>query len=244
MDSNYELTATDLVGYLNCHHLAALERQVADGALKKPYIQDPLVKILWERGLLHEQNYVEQLAKAGLEAIRIEGIAVTPAALDETVAAMERGQPVIVQGALSHGAWVGRADVLYRVDAPSRLGSWSYEAIDTKLARETKAGAILQLCVYSDLIAEIQGLVPKFMSIVVPGSNLEPQHYRFADFAAYHRRVRREFERPISASEEGEGATYPDPVEHCDICGWRAVCDQRRRKDDHMSLVAGISSDK
>jgi uncharacterized protein len=34
---------------------------------------------------------------------------------------------------------------------------------------------------------------------------------------------------------------YPEPVEHCDICDWSSVCDARRRGDDHLSLVAGIS---
>jgi predicted RecB family nuclease len=54
-----------------------------------------------------------------------------------------------------------RADLLRRIEVPSCLGAWSYEAIDTKLARETKAGAVLQLCLYSDLIKEVQGLAPE-----------------------------------------------------------------------------------
>ncbi len=35
-------------------------------------------------------------------------------------------------------------------------------------------------------------------------------------------------------------ATYPEPVEHCNICKWFRECDARRRADDHLSLVAGI----
>jgi predicted RecB family nuclease len=35
--------------------------------------------------------------------------------------------------------------------------------------------------------------------------------------------------------------TYPNPIEHCDICRWREACDKRRRDDDHLCLVAGIS---
>ncbi|MCJ7795552.1 MAG: hypothetical protein MUQ56_02085, partial [Thermoleophilia bacterium] len=35
--------------------------------------------------------------------------------------------------------------------------------------------------------------------------------------------------------------TYPEPVEHCEICRWWQQCDRRRRDDDHLSLVAGIS---
>src|SRR5437667_10475228 len=36
--------------------------------------------------------------------------------------------------------------------------------------------------------------------------------------------------------------TYPEPVEHCDVCRWAAECVARRRADDHLSLVAGISA--
>jgi predicted RecB family nuclease len=235
----YELTASDLVGYLNCRHLAALERKVAEGTLKKPYTEDSLLKILWERGLIHERSYVEHLTKAGLEVVRIEGIEVTSAAAAETVAAMKKGVQVIVQGALAHGGWVGRADILRRVELPSALGGWSYEAVDTKLARETKAGAVLQLCLYSDLIKEVQGLPPEYMSVVVPWSDFEPQQYRFTDYAAYFRRVRWELLQSLSKAEAEP--TYPDPNEHCEICGWRAACERRRRADDHVCLVAGIS---
>ena len=71
--------------------------------------------------------------------------------------AMARGDPIIVQGALQAGRWNGRADVLRRVETPSRFGAWSYEVIDTKLARETKGNTVLQISLYSDLLSEMQG---------------------------------------------------------------------------------------
>ena len=46
-----------------------------------------LAGILSERGAAHEQSYVEHLAKAGLDVVRIDGIAVTNAAVAETRAA-------------------------------------------------------------------------------------------------------------------------------------------------------------
>jgi predicted RecB family nuclease len=236
---SFELSATDLVSYLNCRHLSALERAVAEGNLKKPYVWDPLLKILWERGSIHEQNYVEHLTKAGLEVIRIDGFDVSPEAVAATIAAMRRGAQIIAQGAFSHQGWVGRADILRRIEVPSILGAWSYEAIDTKLARETKAGAVLQLCLYSDLIKEVQGLAPEHMFVVVPWSDFEPQQYRFADYAAYFRRVKRELLK--SLSEQGGQESYPDPNEHCETCVWQARCERRRRDDDHLCLVAGIS---
>jgi uncharacterized protein len=236
----FELSASDLVDYLYCHHLSALDRAVAEGALKKPPMRDdPLLNSLWKRGLIHEQSYLEYLTKSGLEVLKIEGVEVTDAAVTDTTAAMKNGIQVIAQGALSYGGWVGRADILRRVELPSALWAWSYEVVDTKLARETKAGTVLQLCLYSELIKEIQGLAPEHMGIVVPWSNFEPQQYRFADYAAYFRRVRGEFLQSLSRA--ATLATYPDPNEHCEVCRWQIACEQRRREDDHLCLVAGIS---
>ncbi len=59
-----------------------------------------------------------------------------------------------------------------------------------------------------------------------------------ADFAAYYRRLRRLFEAELS---DGLSASYPDPVPHCGLCRWSDVCDERRRSDDHLSLVARIT---
>jgi predicted RecB family nuclease len=224
---------------LNCHHLSELDRAVAEGALLKPKVWDPLLQILWDRGAAHEQNYVDHLTQARLEVVKIDGVHVTDKAVSETLAAMKDGAQVIAQGALAYQGWVGRADILRRVEVRSAIGDWSYEPIETKLARETKAGAVLQLCLYSDLLTETQGVAPAHMHVVAPWSDFQPQCYRFADFAAYFRKVKRALLAAL-AEKETEG-TYPDPKAHCDICRWREACDKRRRDDDHLCLVAGIS---
>jgi predicted RecB family nuclease len=214
-----------------------LDRAVAEGSLPAPKAFDPLLKILWERGARHEQSYIEHLTKAGLQVVRIDGIGVTNAAVSETLAAMRKGTPIIVQGALAHQGWGGRADVLRRVEIPSAIAGWSYEPIDTKLARETKAGAVLQLCLYSDLLSQAQGTLPEYMHVVVPWSEFEPRTYRFSDYGAYFRKAKRGFITAI----EGAGVTYPEPSAHCEICCWSEICDKRWRADDDLSLVAGIS---
>ena len=238
--NGFALSATDLVGYLHCHHLTALDRAVAEGALAKPKVWDPLLEILSERGAAHEQNYVEHLkAERVWTSIRIDGVEVTHEAVAETLAGMRSGVPVIVQGALSHQGWIGRADILRRVEVPSALGGWSYEAIDTKLARETKAGAVLQLCLYSDLLTASAGSCPGVYVCrrAVVG---------FRAAAVSVRRLCRllpEGETRLAAAcwSSRRQQTYPDPIEHCDICRWRETCDKRRRDDDHLCLVAGIS---
>jgi predicted RecB family nuclease len=233
------LNASDLVGHLNCRHLTELDLAVSTGRIEQPHFHDPLLEILIERGARHERSYLDFLAAKGYEIARIEGATVTQQTVEQTLEAMRRGARAIAQAALLNDGWSGRADLLIRVPVPSALGDWSYEVIDTKLARETKGGTILQLSLYADLLGAAQKKTPEFMHVVTPGSGFAPQSYRTAAFAAYYRHVRWRLLQSLT-SHDGS-ATYPDPVEHCDICRWRIACEARRRADDHLCLVAGIS---
>jgi predicted RecB family nuclease len=154
---------------------------------------------------------------------------------------MKSGTQAIVQASLASGDWRGRADVLLRIEQrekPSLLGSWSYEAVDCKLARETKAETILQLCLYSELVAELQGMDPEFFHVVRPYVGLQPESYRLSAFAAYYRAIKMNL---LGAVKAGSTGTYPEPISHCDICRWWKECDGQRRRDDHLSFVAGAS---
>lgn len=233
------LSSGDLVGHLNCRYLTELDLRVANGELDKPKIWDPVLEALVERGALHEQGFIEHIRTDGRAVTIIEGVGVDSGSVAATTEAMARGEAIIVQGALQAGSWNGRTDVLSRVETPSRFGPWSYEVIDTKLARETKGNTVLQISLYSDLLSETQGAEPVSAFVVTPGTNYAPETYRIADYAAYYRRVRSSLERSVSGPIAGDA--YPEPIEHCEICRWRRRCDERRRADDHMSLVAGIS---
>jgi predicted RecB family nuclease len=233
------LSASDLVGHLNCRYLTNLDLAVANSKLAKPLIWDPVLEVLAERGALHERSYVDHLEANGFAVAAIDGVGVDSSAVAQTLEAMKAGAQIIVQGALQAAHWSGRVDVLRRVEKPSDLGSWSYEVVDTKLARETKGSTVLQICLYSELVAAAQKLVPEFAYVVTPGSDFRPEEFRIADYAAYYRRVKRSLERAITS--EDDVASYPDPNPHCDVCRWRLHCEERRRADDHLCLVAHIS---
>jgi uncharacterized protein len=235
------LSATDLAGHLACRHLTELERLVAQRLRRAPVWRDPMLEVLQQRGLAHERQYLQHLRDTrGLEIVELRDVALTPEALEKTRQAMQAGAGAIAQAPLIDGRWHGRADVLLRIDRPSALGAWSYEVVDTKLARETRAGSVLQLCLYSDLVGRIQGQLPEHMFIVSPGQCEDPQRFRTSDFLAYYRLVRAHLEEAV-ATTSTEPSIYPDPVPHCDVCRWWAECDRRRREDDHLSLVAGMS---
>jgi len=240
------LSATDLSNHLACRHVTTLDLQVALGKLAEPEWADPDLAVIRERGERHERAYLDYLAATGLrvESLRHIDHKEERRLLVETLALMERGVAVIAQGALSDGKWYGRPDVLLRVEAASERWAWSYEAVDTKLARETKATAILQLSLYSELLKNIQGTLPEFLCVMPRGAAFVGEKYRVTEYAAYYRYVKERLAgavgvdglKRVPTREE----TYPEPVEHCNICRWFKECDGRRRADDHLSLVAGI----
>ena len=255
-------SATDLVGFLACGHRFELERAALAGLVKKPVRSDPTIDLLRERGFEHERRFLADLEAAGRTVVRIDrdGSAVDPADRDpgrelreaaaETVRAMATGADVIYQATFFDGTWRGHADFLLRVDhepgtPDGLLGAWHYEVVDTKLAAHVAAGAVLQICSYVDQLTRVQGCAPESLYVVLGGSAREQVTLRVADYMAYYRRVKADF---VAAADEAHvgpaiyppALTYPEPVEHCDVCRWWATCRDRRRADDDLSLVAGI----
>src|SRR3989475_3109929 len=243
------LSASDLSNHLACRHLTTLELQVARGERTAPDWADPDLKVIQELGLRHEKAYLAHLLAQGLKVENLGHIdhKEEERLLAETLALMERGAEVIAQGALSDGEWFGRPDMLRRVEKPSKPWAWSYEVADTKLARETKATTILQLSLYSDLLGKIQGTVPEFFWVVPPGQGFAGEKYRVSEYAAYYRYVRERLRKAVGEGPPRKAVptpeTYPEPVEHCNVCRWVRECDAQRRADDHLSLVAGITGE-
>jgi uncharacterized protein len=188
----------------------------------------------------HELAYLRYLEKLGFKARDLRALGNEEEAIVETVKLMKQGTDIIAQGALAKGRWFGRPDVLRKTPQKSGLGEWSYEVYDCKLALETKGTTILQLSLYTELVAEVQGHFPEWMYVVTPTEQFEPEPYRFAEYAAYCRYIKTRFERLCDAPPDNV-RTYPEPVPHCPICRWFAECDKKRRDDDHLSLVAGIT---
>ena len=234
------LSASDLSNHLACHHLTSLDLAVSLGARGEPRWHSPDAKVLQERGMAHEDAYLAHLQAQGVSIVNLRDTDNSERALTETRAAMARGVEAIAQATLASGRWFGRADVLRRVNPASKLGSWSYEVYDCKLACETKAATILQLSLYSELLETIQGVLPESMYVVPPGVDFHPEQYRVLDFAAYYRFVKARLERAIEQNRN-DITTFAEPTAHCEICRWLKECDAEWRKQDHLSLVAGIN---
>jgi len=231
------LSATDIANFLSCRHLMTLEHAEAARQIQKPFFHDPGVDLLRELGNLHEAKYLDHLSNTpGFQIARIPVDVPWIDAVGRTIDAIQSGVTVVYQATFLDGPWGGRADFLIRVDRPSSLGDFSYEVVETKLARSAKVRAILQLCFYSELLSKIQGPPPEWMHVVL-GGETEAEKFLVSRYIAFFRKVKREFEEAFRVPV----ITYPEPVELCDVCDWSPLCEGRRRDDDHLSLVAGIT---
>jgi predicted RecB family nuclease len=228
-------SAGDLVGYLACRHLTTLSLTDLETPLERA-AEDESAKLVQDMGLAHEGAYLKALREAGLSVHEISGRGAPVDLAEATHRAMLAGHQVIFQAALLSGPLYGRADFLRRVERPSALGPWSYEAVDTKLGRSPRAKFIIQLCFYSALLADVQGIEPLAMSLVL-GDRSE-RHFRYANYSRYFRQVRDRF---LAFAGAHPNDTYPERVDHCGLCPWREICNARWLQDDHLNQVAGIT---
>jgi predicted RecB family nuclease len=255
IDGRPVYAATDLVAYLACEHLTQLERAALADLVKRPMRDDPELDIIRKRGFAHEARFLADLQADGRRAVTI-----TPdgsiedqgerlrAAAKATIDAMASGADVVYQATFFDGTWRGHADFLLRVDdvdRPSVFGPYHYEVADTKLARHVKASAVLQICSYVDQLERVQGVRPAWMHVALGGSARTVERLRVDDFMAYYRGAKARFLATMvdeTPATYPPATTYPEPVDHCEVCRWAAECVARRRADDHLSLVAGISA--
>src|SRR5712691_481116 len=237
------VSPSDLTGFLECEHLTQQELAAARGEIGRPERDDPMLDMLSRRGLEHEGQQLAGFRAKGLKPVEFPFPDGTIANLEkahaETVAAMHAGADTVYQGTFFDGRWRCHPDFLIRVERPSKLGDYSYEVADAKLARKAKAAAVLQCCVYSEQLAAIQGVDPEHLTLIL--ANDIEEELRFKDYGAYYRSVKRRFDETVLAPAV---QTYPDPVDHCRICRWIDVCELRRRQDDHLCLVAGMRRDQ
>src|SRR5207245_2248179 len=166
---------------------------VARGHRQRPHVLDDHADLLRRKGAEHEAAYLKELHSQGRQ---VENVLTSDpwdfaTSARATEKAMRAGAEIIYQATFVRGDWRGRADFLERVDQPTALGAWGYEALDAKLARAEKPTYVLQLCFYTEAIASIQHATPDKMHVLLGIG--ERRTLRHADFAAYYRRVRASF---------------------------------------------------
>jgi uncharacterized protein len=253
IDGRFVYAAGDLINYLECKRLTELDMLAAHGRLTAPAGEDDeQAQLIRRKGDEHEQSYLAGLqALHGSERVvcfgRSEsGIESYRDAERRTFEAMVSGVPIIYQATFFDGQFIGHADFLRRVDSPSpKLGGWSYEVLDTKLALKPKPYFLVQICNYSEHLERLQGVMPRLGHIVLGDGSEE--RYRLNDYLAYYRHLKAAF-LAFAGNPERAAATdateFPYKVRHCGFCPWDPDCTRKRVDDDHLSLVAWMRRDQ
>lgn len=125
---------TDLVNFLGCRHASFLDVKALSEDMDKA--QDSAIgQLLQKKGLEHEAAYLQQLKAENKTVVEIPRSSNLQQRNRRTLKAMQSGSDVIYQAVLFEPPWLSYADFLIKCDTESNLGEFSYEVLDTKLAR-------------------------------------------------------------------------------------------------------------
>lgn len=119
---------------------------------------------LFEQGVLHEKDYIKDLALTWVKQVNLDQ------AFKETVPLMEAGVELIYQGVIQYEAdgvlYQGRPDLLKKVSGKSKFGDYYYEPIDIKSTKELHSEQKYQLVFYGLVLKQIQGIFPTQAAII------------------------------------------------------------------------------
>ncbi|MBN8603138.1 MAG: TM0106 family RecB-like putative nuclease [Planctomycetes bacterium] len=233
-DGSFVFSPTDLVNFLGCSHSTVLDiRSFSDKAAKDEVSESD--KLLRRKGDEHEAAYLASLKEQGKRIAETPKDASPAERFRMTKEAMRKGADVVFQAALLSENWGGYADFLVKIASPSSLGGYSYEPVDTKLARHARAKHIIQLGVYSSLLTILQERLPAQVHLVL-GDN-STASFSVNDFISYVHHAMHRLQKFVSSPPPD---SYPEPCAHCTSCHWKDNCAAKWKGDDHLSLVANI----
>jgi uncharacterized protein len=228
------LSASDLMRFMTCAHASALDLDYLHGRGPEPAKDNEDAVLLQRHGDAHEAAHLESLRRDG-GVVEIDRAIPFAEAVIATQEALRSGARIVFQGALEGGAWGGWSDFLERVEVPSELGPFSYEVADTKLKRKPDPKHLLQLALYSDLLAPLQGRAPDYAHVLLGDGSRAT--FRLAEYSAYARGARARLEAFVATP----WSTRAVPCSTCDLCRWREHCRSEWERKNSLYRVAGIS---
>lgn len=234
IDGQILLSATDLMRFAGCAHATALDLAHLRGRGPEPREDSADAALLQKHGGAHEASHLAGIKAGGRGVVEVPQGNLADNA-ETTRAALADGAEVVFQGAFLSAFWGGWSDFLERVETPSDLGPFSYEVTDTKLKRRLHPRHVLQLVLYSDLLAEVQGRVPERAHVQLGDGTRSS--FALSDYAAYARAARARLEAFIA----NPVPTRATPCGDCGLCRWGDHCQETWDRDDSLFNVAGIS---
>lgn len=224
---------TDIVRYVASPFASWMDRYALEypGTLT-PDKETEDQKLIAKTGYDHEK--AELVKFRGTVPALVEITDAKPeSALKLTVAAIQGKAPLIYQACLRTDRFTGYSDFLI-LNAAS-----GYEVWDTKLAVAPKPYYAIQLCCYSEMLAEITGSKKPTRFGVILG-NGEKVEFLVEDFFDYYLRIKGAF-LALQDGFSGKLADCPEPRPRVDHGRWNSHAQKYFDDRDHLVNVAGIT---
>ena len=226
-----------LKSYLSCKY--TIFNEVNEKKLKLKKIElSKNDKLRLEKGNIHEKNYLKELKKKYKKVIDLKNSDLTnEEKVPKTIQAMKEGWEVIHGGYLKRGKWRGEFDFLIiNKDLKSKFGDYSYEVIDTKNSNKPKPDHIIQLGMYTYMLEETQGVLPKRFKIVL--KNMVEEDVQVNQVNEFFKTHRENYELFVEKFIE---KTKPEKCSHCQICSWKEECEKIWIEEDNLNQIGGLT---
>ncbi|MDA7454373.1 TM0106 family RecB-like putative nuclease [Candidatus Pelagibacter ubique] len=226
-----------LKSYLSCKYTIFNEVNEKKLNLKKIELSKN-DQLRLEKGNIHEKEYLKELKKKYKKVIDLKNSKLSKEEkVPKTIQAMKEGWEVIHGGYLKRDNWRGEFDFLIiNKDLKSKFGDYSYEVIDTKNSNKPKPDHIIQLGMYTYMLEETQGVLPKRFTIVLKDMVREDvQVNQVNEFFKTHRINYEKFVK------NGIDKTKPEKCSFCQICSWKEECEKLWIKEDNLNQIGGLT---
>ncbi len=213
------ITKQSFFQYLKCPSWISHEvnGETRDNPLRMR-VQDDALLQEQERKILVNRNSVEVVAQDDDERY------------EKTLALMKEGVSSFYEGALIHGHWLAKPDLLERVSGSSTFGDYYYVACDIKRSRHLKEEYCIQGSFYAEVLRAVQGVKPKQGYIMRPEGGVEA--YALEEYAIKFQLVLDGIERILHGVDEPHFLTSD-----CKQSPWFDECVALSKKADDLSRL-------
>ena len=238
-----KITATDFYNYIQCKHRVYLEK-FGDPKLKDKV--SPFVRLLWERGIQHEEKVIKPIRERKdktFAEIKKDQPA-NQKTFKETLQLMQKGFDYIYQGVLMSDNFSGRPDLLEKMEGKSGFGNYYYIPVDIKAGRgyeESDSGDrkikeyyLFQLKFYGLILNRIQGFVPNEGKII----NKDNEEIKYDLNLASDKFLK--ILDDISTINKGKELYQPIIGGRCENCEWKNYCKKWAIDKNDLSLIFNV----